>query len=830
MNATTLLSRRPGLAAALVLVCTLASRAAADGPRTVLSLDGRWQVAEGTMDRPPGRFAATVPVPGLVDMAEPAFADVGVKSPRRQAFWYRRTFTLEGPVPEVAVLKLNKAMYGARVVLNGTTLGDHLPSFTPGLFDARSALRAGENELIVRVGASLDCVPKSVPAGRDFEKTRYIPGLFDSVELILTGMPYVVRVQAVPDVERGRVTVVAWTRGAGAATGIPLRVTVREARTGKVTGEGSVTARASSSSTEATGEVTISLRDPHLWSPDDPFLYDLEVRSAADALSTRFGMRSFRLDPATGQAMLNGRPYVMRGSNVTLYRFFEDSQRGDKPWREEWVRRLHRAFRDMHWTALRYCIGLAPESWYRIADEEGLLIQDEFPIWEPQPAPGVLVADELVREYTEWMQERWNHPCVVVWDACNETLSPETGKAIAQVRGLDRSNRPWDDGYNRPAVPSDVLELHPYHFSNPSFRLSGIAADPGTLNRKPGTSPIIVNEYGWLWLNRDGTPTTLTRQVYRNLLGSDATTAQRRTLYARYMAAETEFWRARRACAAVLHFCALGYSRPNGQTSDHWTDVEKLTWDPDFARYVRDAFAPVGLCIDAWAEEYPAGRPHEFPVVVVNDLDRAVQGEVKLRLLRGTQEVHQVVSSCSIPALGTTRLLLKLDVPEATGAYQVEATLTRPGAAPVQSLRDFSILTEAQRRARDGIAVGRPVSASSNLGRDGASTPAAVCDGLTSTRWSSEFTDPQWIAVDLGQPESIARVVLDWEAAHARSYVIEVSLDGQAWKEVYRTDRCQGGSETIRFPETRARWVRLRGTRRATQYGYSLWELRVFHQ
>ncbi len=100
---------------------------------------------------------------------------------------------------------------------------------------------------------------------------------------------------------------------------------------------------------------------------------------------------------------------------------------------------------------------------------------------------------------------------------------------------------------------------------------------------------MILNEYGWLWLNRDGTPTTLTKDLYRNLLGPHATTAQRRHVYARYLAAETEFWRAHRSCAAVMHFCALGYSRSGekprpegGATSDHWADVEKLAWEPEF--------------------------------------------------------------------------------------------------------------------------------------------------------------------------------------------------------------------------------------------------------
>ncbi len=85
----------------------------------------------------------------------------------REAFWYRRTFRVKGEVPAVAVLKLYKAAYGARVFLNGVLLGEHLPSFTPGYFDARPALRGNGavNELVVRVGATRDALPPTVVSG-----------------------------------------------------------------------------------------------------------------------------------------------------------------------------------------------------------------------------------------------------------------------------------------------------------------------------------------------------------------------------------------------------------------------------------------------------------------------------------------------------------------------------------------------------------------------------------------------------------------------------------------------------------------------------------------
>ena len=144
------------------------------------------------------------------------------------------------------------------------------------------------------------------------------------------------------------------------------------------------------------------------------------------------------------------------------------------------------------------------------------------------------------------MRERWNHPCVMIWDASNETRSTETGPAIAQVRSLDLSNRPWDNSYNPPQEPGDVHESHPYHF-NPSFRLRNLAtADPvpqGNMVRNDGEHAVIINEYGWHWVNRDGTPTTLTRDIYRSVLGENATAAQRFHMQATWLAADTEFWR-----------------------------------------------------------------------------------------------------------------------------------------------------------------------------------------------------------------------------------------------------------------------------------------------
>ena len=680
------------------------------GKRQVLSLDGEWQVAEGTMEQVPESFAHTVPVPGLVSLAQPPFVEPGPivqdrnsisqKDPRRDAFWYRRIFKLTSPVPAVARLKIRKVMFGTRVFLNGKRIGDHQPCFTPGFFDVREALTSGENQLIVRVGADRDAVGPGIPNGFDFEKTRYIPGIFDSVELILSGTPHILNLQVVPDLENHRVRVQTRLGNLGDEKGIALTFTVREVKSGKIISQSSTGEVLVRRNDEQTVAVLIPLADFHPWSPEDPFLYQIEADCGTDRFESRFGMRSFQFDPKTRMALLNGKPYFMRGSNFTLYRFFEDPESASLPWDPKWVRLLHRRMKEMHWNCLRYCIGLAPEEWYRIADEEGLLIQDEFPIWYGGPGwskwPPELKSNELVTEYGEWIRERWNHASVVIWDASNETSSLETGIAVQKVRTLDQSHRPWDNSYGTPRVPGDVFESHPYHFQNPNYKLANLASanivPEGNALRNPGDSPVVINEYGWLWLNRDGTPTTLTKTLYENLLGTNSSVAERRRLYARYLAAETEFWRTHRQAAAVMHFTALGYSRESGQTSDHWLDVAKLQWEPEFFKYVRDSFAPIGLCIDDWAEKYEGGKPHTFSVGLINDLARDWTGKLRFRLLRGNRTIQEQKIKAVVSALGSSTLKVSVVMPADWGSYQVDAVLSETTTGEVHSLRDFIVV------------------------------------------------------------------------------------------------------------------------------------------
>ncbi|MEN6337896.1 MAG: glycoside hydrolase family 2 TIM barrel-domain containing protein [Phycisphaerales bacterium] len=681
--------------------------------RRVIDLDGTWQVAEGARIAIPEKFEHTVPVPGLIDMAEPAFEEVGKKSEKRQAFWYRRTFTVKGMAPPVAMLKIHKACYGTKVWLNGQVVGEHLPCFTPALLDVKPQLKGEgqENVLIVRVGADRGALPAGQPSGWDFEKYLYIPGIYDLVELILTGEPFINNIQVVPDISTGKAKVVTELRRPVGSGGDSISYEITEAKSGRVVGTFKLPKIAQAPS--QTIHVSIPIRDCQLWSPENPFLYNLKVTTNGDSAETRFGMREFRFDRESGRAVLNGKPYFMRGTNVCAYRFFEDAERGDRPWRKDWVRRLHQKFKSMHWNSIRYCIGFPPEIWYDIADEEGFLIQDEFPIWTLGEDPEKVKAGPIMQEYVQWMRERWNHPCVVIWDAQNESNTAETGKALSTIRHWDLSNRPWDNGWGEPQSEADCVETHPYlmiGLFNSDWGSSKVKSlkDLANVSGVPPLNaaqqklklPIIINEYGWLWLNRDGTTTCLTGPVYEKLLGPNSTTEQRRELYAKYLAAKTEFWRAHRACAGVLHFCGLGYSRAGdkprpegGATSDHFIDMEKLRLEPNFEKYVRDAFSPVGIMLDYWGQDLPAGKDAEFKAIAINDTYEKWQGTLRLRI---AAKDGKIVASreipCTIEALGSANLSGVLAVPAEPGDCTVTAELVGHDEKPVRSVRDAKVV------------------------------------------------------------------------------------------------------------------------------------------
>ena len=124
------------------------------------------------------------------------------------------------------------------------------------------------------------------------------------------------------------------------------------------------------------------------------------------------------------------------------------------------------------------------------------------------------------------------------------------------------------------------------------------------------------------------------------------------------------------------------------------------------------------------------------------------------------------------------------------------------------------------------LAQGKPTTASS---LETPSFPAAnATDADTTTRWSSAYSDPQWLRVDLGSVQTVSRVVLVWERAYGKTYQIQMSNDGTNWTAVYTQANGTGGTETLTGFSGTGRYIRMNGTARGTQFGYSLYEFEVF--
>ncbi|MFH0764524.1 MAG: discoidin domain-containing protein [Candidatus Omnitrophota bacterium] len=105
----------------------------------------------------------------------------------------------------------------------------------------------------------------------------------------------------------------------------------------------------------------------------------------------------------------------------------------------------------------------------------------------------------------------------------------------------------------------------------------------------------------------------------------------------------------------------------------------------------------------------------------------------------------------------------------------------------------------------------------------------AVIDGDMETRWSSGYTDGEWIYLDFGKPKTISRVVIIWEQAYAADFDILTSDDAVAWKDLFSLKSQKGDASDIKFAPVTARYIKVVGVKRANpEWGISMWEIEPY--
>ena len=236
----------------------------------------------------------------------------------------------------------------------------------------------------------------------------------------------------------------------------------------------------------------------------------------------------------------------------------------------------------------------------------------------------------------------------------------------------------------RAHTPTDLGKVEDYFRDNP-YDIGRLGDWTGFEDVLNAGVPQLVNEYGWMWLWRDGRPSKLTVGNYSHYLGPDATPEERRELQAYWLQMETEWIRSERSVAGVLAFCML--TNNYGFTGDWYVGhIKDLETGPAY-RWFQHSFAPSAVFIDLPDSRYSRhisptepGSKLAVNLVGVNDLPGASSGRLAVRILDSAgNAVFSREQTVSIPALGRCNIPVLLDIPARAGGYLITAEFTPAG-------------------------------------------------------------------------------------------------------------------------------------------------------
>ena len=707
--------------------------ASANNPRYTYNLNGIWEFDQTDKAYPPDEFTRNIQVPGLIDLASPAIDDYDelfMGDQKAKYSWYKTTFMVpEGQKGKKSVLNILKSRFNTQVSLNGIDLGTYMQNSTPIECDLTNYLNYDkENILLVRVD-DISRNPIQSAFSMDIEQFTYIPGIWDNVFITFTGPVRIVRTLLLPNAKDGNVIARIMLqnhdnkiRHEFSLLKYPsdVSVIIREKKSGKII----------SSEIHQKTEVTCLSRDEisieipvnnaHLWTPDDPFLYEAVIKVSSnevlsDQITKIFGMRDF--GARGNKFILNGEEIALRGSNITLSRFFNDPERKALPWNREWVKKLLINIpKSLRWNSFRFSIGVVPDFWYDLADEFGIMIQNEWPMWKNRGWD-----KQIEAEYTDWVWSDGSHPSIVIWDAMNESRHPYIGNVIIpELKKLDPT-RIWDAGYmdSKDMEINEMDEPHyyPLIFSQKgdkektnekrlSYRFGRLFYEDVSLDALKFTNvPQLVNEYGWMWLNRDGTPAFITKgktdpneklpktHYYRPLnvwqgkgepikglfdyfLGSNASANDRFEFQSYYIELQTESLRARKDIAGVMSFAYLTFNK--GYTGDWFLNPIKELKPSPTLKWQYHCFAPFAVFPDMEDERYLKNpiihKPGEellVKLLSVNDLSSAQEGQVTLKIIDSNNNISSVEGpfTINVPAHEKRFFASKIICPDIPGGY-----------------------------------------------------------------------------------------------------------------------------------------------------------------
>lgn len=407
-----------------------------------LNLNGLWNYAivPNSQSGIPAAFSGSILVPFAV---ESALSGVGKTVGKDSLLWYEREIV----VP--ANFKNNNVMlhFGAvdwlcEVFVNGKSAGTHQGGYDPFSFDITSLLtKSGKQKITVKVSDPSDDGPQ--PRGKQVKKPNgiwYTPvtGIWQTVWMEAVPKTYIESTKQTPDVDKKQLTISAEVKGLQA--GDKLSVSAWKG-----------TEKVAEQELESGKEIALAINDPQLWTPENPFLYDLKVTVSrkgkpVDEVKSYFAMRKISMakDKNGLQRMLLNDKFVFQYGPL------------DQGW---WPDGLYTAptdealkfdiekTKEMGFNMIRKHVKVEPARWYYHCDKLGILVWQDMPSgdlgnrWEPRPAIYGRATDKnrtpesekiYKDEWNEIMQDLHNFPSIVVWVPFNEAWGQFKTKEIVE--------------------------------------------------------------------------------------------------------------------------------------------------------------------------------------------------------------------------------------------------------------------------------------------------------------------------------------------------------------------------------------------------------------
>ncbi len=574
------------------------------------------------------------------------------------------------------------------------------------------------------------------------------------------------------------------------------------------------------------------INNPRLWWPNgygEPNLYTCKLTCSingiiSDKKEVTFGIRKYdykMVDNVVGYPVLtffiNGQKIYLKGGNWGMSEYLLRC-RGKE---YETKVKLHK---DMNYNMIRLWTGcVTDDEFYDYCDKYGIMIWDDFWLYvayNDVEQPEVFKANALDK-----VRRLRNHPSIAIWCGANETHpSPVLDSYLREIVSKEDDNDRMykscsnQDGLsgsgwwgNRPPKHHFETSASNLAFNKPAYPYGidhgyGMRTEIGTATFPTFESvkKFMPQELWWPLPTDEQLKNDNDNVWNRHFFGKEASNADpvnyKKTVNAQFGESSGLEEFCEKAQLLNIEVVKGMYEAWNDKM---WNDASGLLiWmsNPAYPSFVWQTY---DYYYDPTGAYWGAKKACEHLHIQWNSSNNSIKAvNTTSEVLRNAYVKAMVydLNGKEIPEYGQTR---QIDIPASniTKAFTLNFNL-------------------------DNLAFGKKVVASSST--NSFREALLVADGDAGSRWESDYIDPQWIYVDLGKRERIETVVLKWEEAHAKVYELQVSNDAKKWKSVYTNETGKGGVEKIKLIPVIARYVKLVGISRATDFGYSLYEFEIY--